>query len=100
MLLAQVLDLTELIQHNRGPLAEPLIAAAGTDVSHWFTPRGPPRGSTGDTKTSRSGGVGRAAVDARDMGTGRPPSEVITGEPRTYIDPQTGLRVPYLPMGR
>lgn len=40
-----VLDLTRLIEQNRGPLAEPIIAAAGTDISYWFNPK------TGDVKT-------------------------------------------------
>lgn len=31
-----VLDLTSFIQENYGPLVEPLIKAAGTDISHWF----------------------------------------------------------------
>lgn len=40
-----VFDLTELIQENRGVLANPLIEAGGTSISHWFDP------STGDVKT-------------------------------------------------
>ena len=32
----QVYDLTELIAKNRGPLAQPLVQAAGGDISHWF----------------------------------------------------------------
>ena len=32
----KVLDLTPLVQANRGVLAQPLIAAAGTDITHWF----------------------------------------------------------------
>ena len=31
-----VYDLTALIVEYRGPLAEPLIAAAGENISHWF----------------------------------------------------------------
>mmetsp|Transcript_46650 Transcript_46650/g.68205 ORF Transcript_46650/g.68205 Transcript_46650/m.68205 type:complete len:240 (+) Transcript_46650:105-824(+) len=33
----QVYDLTDLISENRGPLAQPIIEAAGQDISHWFT---------------------------------------------------------------
>lgn len=32
----KVLDLTELVKANRGLLVQPIIAAAGTDISHWF----------------------------------------------------------------
>ena len=42
---SKVYDLTELIKENRGPLANPLIEAAGTDVGLWFNEK------TGDVKT-------------------------------------------------
>ncbi|CAM9879168.1 unnamed protein product, partial [Choristocarpus tenellus] len=58
----QVLDVTRLIEENRGPLVQPLIAAAGTDVTHWFSAK--------------------------------------TRDPRTYVEEETGLTVPYSPMGR
>ena len=32
----KVYDLTEFIGKNRGPLAQPIIQAAGSDISHWF----------------------------------------------------------------
>jgi hypothetical protein len=32
----KVYDLTKFIQQNRGPLAQPIIEAAGEDISHWF----------------------------------------------------------------
>lgn len=32
----RVLDLSSLVEQHRGPLAQPLIEAAGCDVSHWF----------------------------------------------------------------
>mmetsp|Transcript_44257 Transcript_44257/g.114991 ORF Transcript_44257/g.114991 Transcript_44257/m.114991 type:complete len:115 (+) Transcript_44257:212-556(+) len=35
-LLGKVFDLTKLLNDNKGPLAEPLAKAAGTDISHWF----------------------------------------------------------------
>jgi hypothetical protein len=41
----KVYDLTELIAQNRGILAQPLIEAAGTSISHWFNPK------TNDIKT-------------------------------------------------
>jgi len=31
-----VYDLTPLLAEYRGPLAQPIIEAAGTDISHWF----------------------------------------------------------------
>lgn len=41
----KVYNLSELIQANRGILAMPIIAAAGTSVSHWFDEK------TNDVKT-------------------------------------------------
>ena len=41
----EVFDLTKYIQENYSSLMEPLIKAAGTDISHWFDPK------TGDPKT-------------------------------------------------
>jgi len=35
----EVYDLTNLIQKNYGPEVEPIIKAAGTDISHWFDPK-------------------------------------------------------------
>jgi len=32
----KVLDLTAIVQANRGVLVQPIIASAGTDISHWF----------------------------------------------------------------
>lgn len=32
----RVYDLTPLLAEYRGPLAQPIIEAAGTDISHWF----------------------------------------------------------------
>jgi hypothetical protein len=40
-----VIDLTAFIAKNRGPLAQPLIAVAGEDISHWFDAK------TGNVKT-------------------------------------------------
>jgi len=40
-----VFNLTPLLAENRGPLANPLIEAAGTSISHWFDPK------TRDVKT-------------------------------------------------
>jgi len=41
----KVFDVTTLIKENRGPLANPIIEAAGTSISHWFCEK------TGDIKT-------------------------------------------------
>ena len=35
----EVYDLTRFIQENYSPLMEPIIKAAGTDISHWFDPK-------------------------------------------------------------
>eukprot|EP00878_Enallax_costatus_P019323 GHUV01020385.1.p1 GENE.GHUV01020385.1~~GHUV01020385.1.p1 ORF type:complete len:233 (+),score=43.81 GHUV01020385.1:241-939(+) len=43
--LGGVYDLTRLIQEHPGSLTEPILAAAGTDISHWFDPQ------NGDVKT-------------------------------------------------
>mmetsp|Transcript_21753 Transcript_21753/g.73922 ORF Transcript_21753/g.73922 Transcript_21753/m.73922 type:complete len:234 (+) Transcript_21753:162-863(+) len=43
--LGGVYDLTELIKENEGPLVQPLIKAAGSDISHWF------EAATGDIKS-------------------------------------------------
>ena len=40
----KVYNLTSLVSANRGPLANPLIEAAGTSISHWFDAK------TGDIK--------------------------------------------------
>ena len=34
----KVVDLTPLIKDNPGHLVQPLVAAAGTDITHWFDP--------------------------------------------------------------
>ena len=34
----QVVDLSDLVFLHAGPLAQPLIEAAGTDITHWFDP--------------------------------------------------------------
>eukprot|EP00891_Asterochloris_glomerata_P006785 jgi/Astpho2/6785/fgenesh1_pm.00103_%23_5_t len=39
-----VYDVSELLKEQQGSLAQPLIAAAGTDISHWFDAK------TGDVK--------------------------------------------------
>ena len=34
----EVFDLTELVQKNYSHLVDPIINAAGTDITHWFDP--------------------------------------------------------------
>lgn len=36
----KVFDLTALVKEHQGPLVEPLLKAAGTDITHWFAPLG------------------------------------------------------------
>jgi len=43
--LGQVYDVTAVVRENEGTLTQPLVRAAGTDVSHWFD------ATTGDLKT-------------------------------------------------
>lgn len=100
----QVVDLTELILANRGPLADPLIAAAGTDITHWFSPAPIASVADGGSKSKSrqagsDGGGGAPKGRGRSGRTGNS-SDLLTGDPRTCVDPQTGLTVPYLPMGR
>ena len=96
-----MIDLTELILANRGPLADPLIAAAGTDITHWFSPA--PIASVADgnskSKSRKAGGGGDTSKDRTRNGRTEK-CDLLTGDPRTCVDPQTGLTVPYLPMGR
>lgn len=103
------MDLTELIIANRGPLADPLIAAAGTDISHWFSLSSLPDGNKsragGASDSSKSGAGVSSTKAAKESGgdnsvTGRPDECEKVGDPRTFVDPHTGLTVPYLPMGR
>jgi hypothetical protein len=58
----RVYDLTPLLAEYTGPLAQPIIDAAGSDISHWF--------------------------------------DDSTGQPKTHIDPVTGLEEIYCPWGR
>jgi hypothetical protein len=39
----EVKDLTPLLAEYMGPLAEPIIAAAGTDITHWFADNREPK---------------------------------------------------------
>ena len=59
----RVYDLTKLIQENHeSTLIDPIVLAAGTDITHWFNP---------DTR-----------------------------EPKTFVDPTTGIETCYCPTGR
>jgi cytochrome b involved in lipid metabolism len=44
--LGKVFDLTKLVAENEGILTQPIVAAAGTDISQWFNP------NTGDVRPS------------------------------------------------
>eukprot|EP00448_Togula_jolla_P029071 CAMPEP_0170638248 /NCGR_PEP_ID=MMETSP0224-20130122/38916_1 /TAXON_ID=285029 /ORGANISM="Togula jolla, Strain CCCM 725" /LENGTH=268 /DNA_ID=CAMNT_0010968327 /DNA_START=57 /DNA_END=859 /DNA_ORIENTATION=- len=57
-----VYDLTPLLAEYDGPLAQPIIDAGGTDITHWF--------------------------------------DENTRQPRTHVDPLTGLEEIYCPWGR
>lgn len=69
-----VYDLTKLISENEGPLVQPLVKVAGSDISHWF-----------------------------DLALLPAPEGEKAGKDiniKTHIDPVTNLRRPYVPMGR
>jgi len=46
-----VYDLTPLIAQNKGSLVQPLLDAAGTDITHWFSPKSKDLRSHIDDKT-------------------------------------------------
>jgi hypothetical protein len=104
--LGRVVDLTKLVQENEGILTQPIVAAAGTDISHWFDPK------TGDVRyhvwaaleAICSGGLCAAAglsSAARDQRlSDRCLGPARRHQVRTYIDPVTGTRAYYTPQGR
>merc|ERR1712176_501240 len=59
---SSVIVITSLTFDACGPLAQPILSAAGSDISHWF--------------------------------------DENTKEPRTHVDPTTGLEEIYCPWGR
>ena len=63
-------DITRVIAENEGPLVQPLLRVAGSDISHWFEARA--------TKATTP----------------------ETVELKTYVDPVTNLVRPYCPNGR
>lgn len=69
-----VYDLTKLIADNEGPLVQPLVKVAGTDISHWFE-----------------------AADLPAPEGEKPEKDVNL---KMHVDPVTNLRRPYVPMGR
>ncbi|CAN0405070.1 unnamed protein product [Ascophyllum nodosum] len=102
-LFGQVFDLTEMVLSNRGPFVDSLIMAAGTDVSHWFSIATPAQKGRKQARSVKTGKVipsDAANLGGNDGGKFSPRSSKQTYEPRTYVNPQTGLTVPYLPMGR
>ena len=71
-----VYDLTTLIAKNEGPLVQPLVKVAGTDISHWFT--------AAWTKADHDTVTGRE-LSKKDISI------------KMHIDPVTNLRRPYVP---
>ena len=71
----RVYDITKLVADNEGPLVQPLVKVAGTDISHWFEATLLPAAAEGE-------------VRKQDINI------------KTHIDPVTNLRRPYVPMGR
>lgn len=69
-----VYDLTKLVADNEGPLVQPLVKVAGTDISHWFE---------------------AASLRAPDGEKAKKDVNI-----KMHIDPVTNLRRPYVPMGR
>ena len=70
-----VYDITRLVAENQGPLVQPLLRVAGSDISHWFD----------YTTTER-------------LVSGEDTAQFI--EIKTHVDPVTNLKRPYVPMGR
>ena len=69
-----VYDLTKLISGNEGPLVQPMIQVAGSDISHWFDAVRLP---------DPEGQLGKKHINIK-----------------MHVDPVTNLRRPYVPMGR
>ena len=69
-----VYDLTKLVADNEGPLVQPLVKVAGTDISHWFHC---------ELLPAPEGEKAKKDVNIK-----------------MHIDPVTNLRRPYVPMGR
>ena len=104
-----VFDLSPLLSAEAGfgTLCDPLIAAAGSDVSHWFDAVAP----------SPAAQAARAAVppllpsaSARSVGAASSSSSPTAGlsagaqalaglELKWFVDPATGLRAPFCPAG-
>jgi hypothetical protein len=99
---------THATQRSAGPLVQPIIDAAGTDISHWFDAK------TGDVRHVSAAHTGRLA-HARIRTRAQPcnahphahrsadPSGARSSQVRKHIDPESGLEVYYtrtLPIGR
>lgn len=71
-----IFDLSDLIKANNGPLAMPLIQAAGTSISHWFR-------------------------IVQTVGPAREGSKIITEyDVKMHMDPERNIMLPYTPYGR
>jgi len=71
-----IYDITKLISENEGPLVQPLLKHAGSDISHWFD-----------------------EVDG-DVDETKENSETKVINLITHVDAVTNLRRPYTPYGR
>jgi len=69
-----VYDLTKLVSENEGPVVQPLIKVAGSDISHWFD-----------------------AVFLQALAGEKAQKDINI---KMHVDPVTNLRRPYVPMGR
>ena len=72
-----VYDITRVIAENEGPLVQPLLRVAGSDISHWFE---------------------ELNEDSEDEKDGKRAAPVV--ELKTHVDPVSNLRRPYTPNGR
>ena len=70
-----IYDITKLISENEGPLVQPLLKHAGSDISHWFD-----------------------EVDG-DVDETKENSETKVINLITHVDAVTNLRRPYTPSG-
>jgi hypothetical protein len=111
-----IFDLTPLLSAEAGfgTLCDPLIAAAGGDVSHWFDAVAPSPASQADAAAAAAAAASAAArsaavppllpaTSARSVLAGAGLSAAAQAlaelELKWFVDPATGLRAPYCAEG-
>lgn len=96
-LLGAVYDVTRLLRDFPGALTEPILAAAGTDVSHWCA--NTRRRQWHEGQHSTRDWLTHAAMLTRGvlLVLFHCRFDAATGDVRYCVDPETQLQVPYCP---